>query len=236
MSGANTRETPTSSANIVARYQVNGREYTTDTRHFGQTLGSTDTSEAELLRLRYRGGSIVTVSYSPASPEISALEPGFDAESLWLPGSGLAFALIAVMFAIMYRISTGSSSLGMSIGVSVFAAIFMMSGLPMMIFGSIGMYRAHASQFWPETKGEIVYDEVDATTTEASSSKRRTTAKRTTTTYGARIIFRYDVNGKRHYSNTRRFGALSERIPNGLIEIADNYPQGLKLPVKVSSG
>ena len=61
-------------------------------------------------------------------------------------GIRIAFTLIAMMFAIMYR-STGSSSLGMSIGVSVFAAIFMMSGLPMMIFGSIGMYRAHASQF-----------------------------------------------------------------------------------------
>jgi multisubunit Na+/H+ antiporter MnhG subunit len=43
----------------------------------------------------------------------------------------------------------------MSILVAVFAAIFLMIGLPMMIFGSIGMYRAYASRFWPETKGEI---------------------------------------------------------------------------------
>jgi Protein of unknown function (DUF3592) len=184
----------------------------------------------ELLQLRYRGGSTVRVTYDPSSPGVSTLEPGLDAEGLWLPGAGLAFSLVSLMFAIMYRSSTGSSSLGMAIGVALFAAIFMMIGLPMLIFGSIGMYRAHASQFWPETKGEIVYDELDATTsTETDRPKRRT---RTSTTYGARIIFRYDVNGRTHYSNTRRFGALAGADSEWANEIADKYPQGLKLPVK----
>ena len=40
------------------------------------------------------------------------------------------------------------------------------------------------------------------------------------------------MNGKRHYSNTRRFGALSGADSEWANEIADKYPQGLKLPVR----
>src|SRR5579863_937062 len=56
------------SASIRFRYKVDGREYSTDILHFGQTLGSGDSSEAELRRFRYPQGSQTTVSYNPATP------------------------------------------------------------------------------------------------------------------------------------------------------------------------
>src|SRR2546422_9231617 len=46
----------TYSANIRFQYQANGRDYTTDTLHFGQTVGSGDSSDAELRHDRYPVG------------------------------------------------------------------------------------------------------------------------------------------------------------------------------------
>lgn len=221
----------TAGASIVVKYHVNGRDYTTETRHFGQTLGLSDTSEAMLLQLRYPNGSVVRVAYDPSSPEVAVLEPGLDAELLWLPGAGLAFSLSAVMFTALYRSSLGSSSSGMAMGVALFAAIFMMIGLPMLIIGGINLYRSFASQSWPTTKGEIIYDEIDVSTSTRESGPAGRRVSRTTTTYGPRIIFRYEVNGKRHYSNTRRFGALSGSDAEWANEISDKYPEGYKLPV-----
>jgi len=85
--------TVTFDTRTVVRYTVNGREYTTDQRHFGQTLGSSDKSDAALQRLRYPAGQSVTVSYNPANPSIGVIKPGVHAEAFWLPGAGLAFLL-----------------------------------------------------------------------------------------------------------------------------------------------
>jgi hypothetical protein len=206
----------------------------TETRHFGQTVGSSDTSEAELLKLRYPHGANVKVAYNPGAPHIAALESGLDTEVLWLPGAGLAFTLVSIMFGAVYRGSERTSSSGMAFGIALFAAIFMLTGVPMLIFGGINLYRAYASQSWPKTQGEIVYDEVDASTSVERDPKTRRT--RTSTTYGARIIFRYDVNGNPHYSNTRRFGALSGADSDWANEISDKYPAGYKLPVSYYPG
>ncbi|HYP06758.1 MAG TPA: DUF3592 domain-containing protein [Bryobacteraceae bacterium] len=213
-------------AEVVARYSVKGREYTTSTQKFGQIFGSSDTSVAELQRLRYPPGGAISVSYHPAQPGLATIEPGFDAEALWGPGAGVAFILVAVMFGSLYRNSESSGG-GMAFGVSVFAAIFMMTGGAMLLAGGSNLYRAYASQSWPSTTGEIVYDDVDATT----STTRDQGRTRTSTTYGARIIFKYEAGGKVRYSNTRRFGELAGSDEEWANAIADKYPYGVKLPV-----
>jgi hypothetical protein len=212
---------------VVARYHVNGREYSTDTQRFGVIFGSTDTSVAELQRLRYPAGSRIPVSYNPSKPELATLEPGFDVNALWTPGGGLALILVAVMFASLYRDSTALRGGGMAVGALVFSIIFMLIGTPMLIFGGVNLYRAYISQGWPTTKGEIVYDEVDATTT--TEEKRGRT--QTSTTYGARVIFKYAADGKVRYSNTRRFGELAGADEEWANSIADRYPSGAKLDV-----
>ncbi len=84
------------STKTVVRYRVEGRDYTTNQIHFGQTLGSSDPSEAELQRLRYPPGAEVRVSYDPRQPWLAVLKPGVHGEAFWLPSTGLAFLLPAV--------------------------------------------------------------------------------------------------------------------------------------------
>lgn len=55
------------SADLEFRYTVRGKQYATSTRHFGQTVGSGDSSEAKVLSLRYAPGTRVEVSYDPSN-------------------------------------------------------------------------------------------------------------------------------------------------------------------------
>jgi hypothetical protein len=91
----------TFSTKTVIRYAVNGQEYTTDVLHFGQTLGSSDKSEAALQRLRFPEGKEVPVSYNPRNPSAAVMKPGLHADAFWLPGAGFAFLLPAALLLIM---------------------------------------------------------------------------------------------------------------------------------------
>src|SRR5262245_21936093 len=48
---------------IVTGYKVAGQGFSTQTMHFGQTEGSTDSTEADLILLRYPQGAKVRVYY-----------------------------------------------------------------------------------------------------------------------------------------------------------------------------
>src|SRR5579872_6456285 len=125
----------TYSTETTIHFQVNGQDYSTDLIHFGQTLGSGDSSEAALQAVRYPAGAAVSVSYNPGDPSIAVVKPGLHADAFWLPGAGLAFLLPAlmciVMFPAMYRswtdtggIQAPSGSAGGDTGFAVVAAIF----------------------------------------------------------------------------------------------------------------
>jgi hypothetical protein len=212
-------------AKIIAKYTVGAREYTTENIRFGELFGSGDSSVAKLQQFRYPEGSAISVSYNSADPELAVIETGWSVGSLWAPGAGVALILVSLMFVSLYRGS--GSDMGMAFGVTLFAAIFMLIGTPMLLSGGVDLYRAYASEKWPATKGEIVYDEVDVST----STTRERGRTRTSTTYGARIIFKYDVEGKVRYANTRRFGELSGSNEEWANSIADRYPAGAKFDV-----
>ena len=89
--------TITFNTRTVVSYQVDGRQYSTDVEHFGQTLGSGDPSEAAVKRLRYPQGKAVNVFYNPASPGVGVIRPGLHADAFWLVGAGLAFALPCIL-------------------------------------------------------------------------------------------------------------------------------------------
>jgi hypothetical protein len=223
----------TLNARIEARYSVSGREYVTDIVRFGQIVGSGDTSVAELIQFRYPKGANSTVSYLPGQPGVAALEPGFDAESLWLPFAGVMLMLVAVMFTSMCRNSERSGG-GMSFGAALFSIIFMGIGAPMLIYGSNEIYRAKISQSWPTATGQIIYGQVDESTTTREEGRNR--RRRTSTTYGARIVFEYEAGGKTRFSNRRRFGELAGADAEWADEIASRYPEGSKLNVFYDPG
>lgn len=214
------------SANISFRYTVNGRDYATRLLYFGQTEGSGDPTEAELRHLRYPVGAQVSISYDPGNPTIAATEPGFHAESLLLLMAGLGFGLPCVMACVIYIGSTTGAvgdNIGMAIGAGIFASIFAMLGIGALSLGLINLSRARASESWPKVPGVITYQTLDSSDEGQGA-----------TTYSTHLVFTYEVDGKKRYSNLRRFGLLA----GGSQEEADaaqaRYPQGTPVTVSYS--
>ena len=213
-------------ANIRFQYEVNGRAYRTDQIWFGQTVGSTDSSEAELRRFRYPLGEKVTVSYDPADPAIAAVHPGFQADALWLPGAGMAFLVPGLMAFLMYKSAfTGS---GMAVGLGIFTLVFMTVGAVILFFSGRSVLRAWQSQSWPTTRGVVVYGATDKSQSVTTNDDDE---EFVSTTYGARVVYRYEVNGRRHYSNTRTFGQLAGSDSDWASRIAALYPLGREVTV-----
>jgi hypothetical protein len=220
------------SATIRFRYKVDERDYTTDLLHFGQTLGSGDSSDAELRRLRYPLGSETTVSYNPAAPSIAAAEPGFHSEVLLLPGAGLAFLAPAIMLIVLYFGMSRHNSL-FGAGLAMFAGIFATLGLSLLTIGLVNLSRANESQRWPQTSGVITYGKIDS----SSHSTQMADGQRVSSTAsGAHLIFQYEVNGKKYYSNVRRFGQIAAEGGDWAWEIARRYPLGKEVTVHYSPG
>ena len=220
------------SADIRFRYQAGGHEYTTDTLHFGQTAGSGDSSDAELRHARYPVGAAVTVWYNPDNPSIATVEPGFDADVLWLPGAGLAFFAPGVMFIVLYfGMSRGNGMFALGLG--MFASIFMAIGATLLTGGLVNLWRAHASERWPHTPGVITYGVVDRSTSVVEDKDGDMIRS---TTSGARLVYRYEVNGEKHYSNVRIFGQLAGASGDWASEIAARYPLGKTVEVAYSPG
>jgi hypothetical protein len=219
------------SAEIRFRYEAAGREHTTDVLHFGQTGGSGDSSDAELLRLRYPLDSVVTVAWNPNSPEVAAAEPGFHSEALLLPGAGLAFLVPGIMCIVLYFGMSESNNAWFGVGLGMFAAIFATVGLAFLTIGLVDLSRARESQHWPQADGLIVYGKIDSSTT---VSRTGNGAAVSSTSSGDHLIFRYDVNGRPHFNNVRLFGQIAADSANSAQEVAMLYPVGKAVTVRYS--
>ena len=223
------RTTNTSySADLEFKYRVGGKDYATSIRHFGQTDGSTDSSEAELLRLRYPAGTRVTVSYDPADPSIAAAEPGYQSDLLWLPAAGFFFIAPAVMFLLLFMGS--SSSGGFGGGIVIFGGIFFLLGICGLIYGGYQLLLGRQSANWLQTTGEIVYGKLDTLESLTKTEEYR----QVQTSYGPHLIYKYVVQGQTYYTNRRSFGQLSGSDEEWAAEILEKYPPGARILVSYS--
>jgi hypothetical protein len=120
----------------------------------------------------------------------------------------------------------------------IFAAIFMLIGLMLMVPGVRRMVRAQESLGWPKAPGVILFSTTTATTTVAPNDDRNSDSYGktiTSTTFNSPLVVEYEVNGRKHYSNTRRFGHLSgSSDQKWAAEIAERYPTGAKVHVAYS--
>lgn len=181
------------SAKIALRYRVHNRDYTTENIYFGQTVGSGDSSEAEIRRIQYPIGAEVAISYDPENPSISVVKTGIHADAFWLPGAGLAFALPGIMVPFLFLTKAGHTpALGIALGIAlgVFALAFCTIGILMLMAGLTNLWRAHASTNWPVASGAIVYGILDSTT---SVSRNTQGNVERTTTHAARLVYEYTV-------------------------------------------
>ena len=56
----------------------------------------------------------------------------------------------------------------------------------------------------------------------------------TSTSYGAALVYRYQINGETHISNVRQFGQLAGSGPDWAEAILKQYPKGKEIPVAYS--
>lgn len=225
------------STDVTVAFKVDGREYKTGTMHFGESV-SGDPSEAEMARLRYPKGLEVPVAYHPQNPALAAIKPGFAAEALTLPVIGFALVLAGVMFMFAYQSSTIPGP-GMSNMVPrIFAAIFMLIGLLLLVPGVRRMVRGRESLSWPKAPGVILFSASTSITSVDRNDDRDSESygkKTSITTFNSPLVVEYEVNGRKHYSNTRRFGHLSgSSDQKWAAEIAERYPTGAKVQVAYS--
>jgi len=226
-SQGDTRST-TYAAKIKFQYEVRGRIYSTDQIYIGQTVGSGDSSEAELRRFRYPLGAKVPVCYNPSDPSIASVHPGFQAEVLWLPGAGLAFLVPAVMAFFLYRsMFEGSSSMGA--GLTIFCAIFMTIGSILLFIGGRSLWSGWRSSDWPTTRGVIVFGHRDES--QETIQVERDERSYSNTGNRAAIIFSFEVDGRLHFSNNRRFGQLAASDSAWADSIAEKYRLGRHVTV-----
>jgi hypothetical protein len=225
-------ETPSST--VIVAYTVNGQEYRTSTMHFGESTGTSDPSHAEMARLRYPKGLEISVAYHPQNPAIAAVKPGFAAEALTKPILGISLVLVGVMFMLAFQsITAQGQGAGMTIMVPrMFGAAFMLIGVALLTPGVRRMVRAVESVNWPKAPGVILFSGISSTTSESRDDDG---AAVETTIFSSPLVVEYVVDGRKHYSNTRRFGHLAgSSDANWAQEIAQRYPVGAKVQVSYS--
>ena len=245
----------TFSTTTTIQYTVDGQDYTTSLLHFGQTLGSSDKSEAALLRLRFPEGKPVTVSYDPSHPSTGVMKPGVHAEAFWLPGAGLAFLLPAVLCLMMgpSMIRSINSSDDQAFAKSVQSAIEAgrRGEVPMDIpppsqsGGNAAMAMAAAfvglvacglgvlaltagyQRYWRGSASEG-WPITQGSVIAASTD---TPDDSSDTAAYARFVYEYEVAGAKHYNNLRRFAEIEGGSQDEADRIATRYRKGAAVKV-----
>jgi hypothetical protein len=246
------------STKTVIRYSVDGKDYTTDVLHFGQTLGSDDKSEAALLHLRYPEGKEVTVSYDPQTPSRGVMKPGLHSEAFWLPGAGVAILLPAVLLLIagpmMIRglkqddrafeksveraietrgredVPMPPPSSGGDVGMAVAAGVF---GAVACALGVLAL-TAGAQRYWRGSASESwptapgVVIFAGSGRGEAEEEAGNDTSD---TAYYARIVYEYEVGGAKHVNNMRRFAQVEGGSAAEAEQVAARYRKGAQVKV-----
>ena len=221
---------------VTVAYKVDGREYNTETMHFGAT-GSRDPSDAEMARLRYPKGAEVSVVYHPQNPAIAAIKPGFVSDALLLPALGLALALMSAIPIVVLQSSPGQMQGMSNMAPRIFGCVFMLVGVTLLAIGVRRLWRDHESETWPKAAGVILFSTTTSSTSESRDNDRDSSSYGTTTTsttFSSPLVFEFVVNGRKHYSNTRRFGQLAGSGEEWAAEIAERYPAGAKVQVTYS--
>jgi len=209
-------------SDVEFHYEVGGAPFVTTLRHFGQ-LEANDGAEAQLVSYRYPAGRVVTVAHHPHDPWIAAAESGFDSDSLWLLGAGLAFAVPGIMFLVMWFATSRDNQRGMAGGIGIFGSIFATIGLVFLIPGLVGMWRSYASVHWPKAQGVVVC---------GRGAMPSVPDQDFAELHGTHFVYRFEVEGRRYYSNIRRFG----QIDDSHAQHDELYPLGGEVKVSYSPG
>ncbi|MCA9270730.1 MAG: DUF3592 domain-containing protein, partial [Planctomycetales bacterium] len=87
------------SFDVVYRYSVDGREFTSSNVFFGGNGSSSHSTGAHKVAARYPRGGKVDVYYDPSEPANAVLEPGAHWQSYAVFGAGLIFLVVGALAA-----------------------------------------------------------------------------------------------------------------------------------------
>lgn len=216
------------STKLAFHYQVNGRDYTTETVQFGRAIGSGDISNEAVLLLRYPAGTKVTVFYHPHDPALATVKPGVNTDVAWYLCGGAILILFGVFCVLGYLSMERDFALTTYITRFIWV-FFMLFGVAILAPGLRNFWYAYASQGWPTTDGTVVYMDQEATGQVIQDSKGRTGQF---TMHGVPLAYQYEVNGERYFSNVRHFGQFIRSSSQDWAEaILQRYPSGTGVPV-----
>jgi hypothetical protein len=133
------------------------------------------------------------------------------------------------MGAVLLR-SSGTKS-GLGIGLTLFAIVFAAPGAAMILPGVFRIWRGYESRSWPVAAGTVVYGRVESSTSAATDDDGRIVR---TTSFGPRVVYSYEVHGKKYFSNTRRLGQLAGAGEDWAEELMEKYPVGAAVKVAYS--
>ena len=217
------------SADIRFRYQVNGGEYTTRTLHFGQTEGSGNSADAALREFRYPVGAPVTIAYDPKDPSIAAVEPGYDSEVWLLPGAGLAF--LSRRHGDHALPGRGRRDVTVCRRLGDFRRYFRYGRPCVSVDRQYEPLARPRKRDLAEDTGVIVYGQIDSSVHYTETHDGEFLKSNTS---GAHLVFRYEVDGKMHYSNVRVFGELAADSGDTASRVSRQYPLGSPVTVSYS--
>ncbi len=216
------------STKLEFRYQVDGRDYTTETVQFGRAIGSGDISNEAVLALRYPAGTKATVFYHPHNPALAVVKPGVHTDVAWYLCGGAALILFGV-FVVLGYLATERDLAFTTYIMPLFWVFFMLFGVAILAPGLRKLWYARASQAWPTTDGIVIFAEEEATDQVLQDSEGRTGQ---VTSHGAPLAYQYEVNGTRYFSNVRHFGQFIGSSSQDWAEaILQRYPSGTAVPV-----
>ncbi len=221
------------SASIVFGYNVNGRNLTSDTVFIGGAAGSEDSSEAEVLHLRYPQGAAVKVFHDPDDPSIAVLEPGMNSDVFWLPGIGLALLLPGIIFWVarwMYGVEQGWVNLS---GNLIAGGLFL-AGAAMLVTGIKELRVGMESRQWPTADGVMISSPQKPENFSIQDQEKREAERKAAggVSDSTGLVYGYEVDGRKYFATAYRFGALSLKNYVNDPEFGRRY--AFNTPVKVA--
>lgn len=117
-------------------------------------------------------------------------------------------------------------SAGMAIAAGVFAGVFCALGILALAGGMQKVWRGWASASWPTVPGEVVFTRVGSHVQAPSGQDGGNS-----TSYSPEFVYQYNVAGRKHVNNVRRFGGVQGAGEEWARDIARRYPMGKKVSV-----
>jgi hypothetical protein len=108
----------------------------------------------------------------------------------------------------------------------IFPLPFILVGAVVFFIGVRNFNRARESVLWPTVEGRVAHSEMTISWPHANDSHQSNTP-----TYGAEVLYKYQLSGTTYSSNRVGFGDYESGDPSHAQSILNRYPRGISVQV-----